>query len=108
METQLQLTQTTAHHVHCLFGQAMNFECNGCLVYHPSQINRECLMLCGEDRIRFCLDQALLLTDWGQVKDDFEKLCPQVVSRGKEWFQMLWSDDSWYEQLVSTLLTQVA
>ena len=104
MEAQMQLVRLAARHVHYFLDHAMNFECNGCSVDHPSQLQHECLMLDGEDRIRFCLDQALLLVDWGQVKHEFEKSCPRVCSHGKEWFQTLWADVSWYDQLVSALL----
>ena len=106
MEAQLQLVKTTASHVRCFIDQAMNFECNGCLVDHPSQINHECLMLSGEDRIRFCLDRALLLVDWEKVKTDFHHSYPQTSFHDQEWFQTLWSDNSWFEQLVSAVLHQ--
>ena len=106
MEAQLQLVKTTASHVRCFIDQAMNFECNGCLADHPSQINHECLMLSGEDRIRFCLDRALLLVDWEKVKTDFHHSCPQTSFHDQEWFQTLWTDNSWFEQLVSALLLQ--
>ena len=106
MEAQLQLVKTTASHVRCFIDQAMNFECNGCLVDHPSQINHECLMLSGEDRIRFCLDRALLLVDWEKVKTDFHHSYPQTSFHDQEWFQTLWSDNSWFERLVSAVLHQ--
>ena len=106
MEIQVQLVKTTARHVHCFLAQAMNLECNGCLVDHPTQSNHECLMLSGEDYIRFCLDQALLLVDWAKVKTDFEQSCTPVTFHNKEWFQTLWAEECWYDQLVSALLTQ--
>ena len=71
MECQLQLAQTTARHVHRLLDQAIEFKCDGCSVDHPSQLKHECLMLSGEAHIRFCLDQALLLVDWGKVENRF-------------------------------------
>ena len=68
MECQLQLVQTTACHLRSFLERAMKLQCNGYLVNHPSQLQHECLILSGEDRIRFCLDQALLLVNWGQGK----------------------------------------
>ena len=106
MEAQLQLVKTTARHVRCFLDQAMDSECNGCLVNHPSQLQHECLMLDGEDHIRFCLDRALLLVDWENVKNDFVQSYPQSNFRDKNWFQTLWADDIWYDQLVSALLAQ--
>ena len=58
MEIQLQLVKTTARLVHCFLAQAMNFECNGCLVEHPTQLKHECFMLSGEYHVKFCLDLA--------------------------------------------------
>ena len=106
MECQLQLVQTTARHVCSFLEQAMKLQCNGCLVNHPSQLQHECLMLSGEDRVRFCLEQALLLVNWGQVKTDFDQKWAHTRFRDKVWYQTLWTDDSWYEQLLSALLTQ--
>ena len=63
-------------------------------------------MLDGEDRIRFCLDQALLLVDWERVKTDFDRSWSHIRFLDKVWYQTLWTDDSWYEQLVSALVVQ--
>ena len=63
-------------------------------------------MLDGEDHIKFCLDRALLLVDWENVKHDFVQSYPQSNFRDKNWFQTLWADDIWYDQLVSALLAQ--
>ena len=104
MECQLQLVQTTARHVRCFLDQAMEFECNGCSVDHPSQLQHECLMLSGEDRIRFCLDQALVLVDWEKVKTDFDQSWAHTRFHDKVWYQILWTNDGWYEQLVSASL----
>ena len=104
MECQLQLVQTTARYVRCFLDEAMEFECNGCSVDHPSQLQHECIMLGGEDRIRFCLDQALLLVDWKRVKTDFDQSWSYTRFHDKVWYQTLWPNDGWYEQLVSALL----
>ena len=104
MECQLQLAQTTARHVHCFLDEAIEFECNGCSVEHPSQLQHECLMLSGEAHIRFCLDQALLLVDWERVKTDFDQSWSHTRFHDKVWYQTLWPNDGWYEQLVSALL----
>ena len=106
MECQLQLAQTTARHVHRLLDQAIEFKCDGCSVDHPSQLQHECLMLSGEAHIRFCVDQALLLVDWGKVKTDFDRSWSHIRFHDKVRYQTLWTDDSWYERLVSVLLAQ--
>ena len=98
MECQLQLAQTTARHVHRFLDQAMEFKCNGCSVDHPSQPQHECLMLSGEARIRFCLDQALLLEDWGKVENRFWSVMVShsfswqgVVSNSVDWWWLVWT-----------------
>ena len=104
MECQLQLVQTAARHVRCFLDETMEFECNGCSVDHPSQLQHECIMLGGEDRIRFCLDQALLLVDWERVKTDFDQSWSHTRFHDKVWYQTLSTNDGWYEHLVSALL----
>ena len=112
MEIQLQFVQVTARVVRGILNDAMVKECNGCLVNHPSQIHHECLMLSGEDCIRFCLDRAILLVDWVKVKEEFWSHITLDVMEwpsrfwNDEWFQNLWSDGDWWEQLVSALVAQ--
>ena len=106
MECQLQLVQTTACHLRSFLERAMKLQCNGYLVNHPSQLQHECLILSGEDRIRFCLDQALLLVNWGQGKKDFDQKWTHTRFYDKVWHQTLWTYGSWYEQLLSAVLTQ--
>ena len=103
METQLQLVQAMPRIVRGILNDAMVKECNGSLVNHPSQIHHECLMLSGEDRIRFSLARALLLVDWLGVKQEFWNhitLDPMDwPSRfwDDQWVRNLWSDEGWQE-----------
>ena len=106
MEAQVQLIKLTAQHVSHYLEEAMLNECNGCVISHGSQLQHACLMLSGEDRIRFCLDRALLLVDWEKLTKAFVQSYPQFNFHDKEWFQTLWADVTWYNQLVSALLTQ--
>ena len=71
MEAQVQLIKLTAGHVSHYLEEAMLNECNGCMISHGSQLQHSCLMLSGEDRIRFCLDRALLLVDWEKFTKAF-------------------------------------
>ena len=112
MEAQLQLVQATARLVRRVLHAAMAVECYGCMVNHPSQMQHHCLFLSGEARIRYCLDRALLLADWESVKEEFwsritldPSNCPTCF-HDVEWFQNLWSDEDWWEQLLSALLAQ--
>ena len=113
MELQLKLVETAAHHVHHCLGEAMKVECNGCLVDHPSQIKHECVMLEGEEFIRFCLNKALALVDWDEVKSSFwQRLdihhmvkCPPCYDKSL-FFKKLWQDEYWKNQLVSALLAK--
>ena len=106
MEAQVQLIKLTARHVSHYLEEAMLNECNGCVISHGSQLQHSCLMLSGEDRIRFCLDRALLLVDWEKLTKAFVQSYPQFNFHDKEWFQTLWADVTWYNQLVSALLAQ--
>ena len=112
MEAQLQLVQATARLVRHVLHAAMAVECCGYVVNHPSQVQHHCLFLSGEACIRYCLDQALLLADWESVKEEFwsritldPSYCPTSF-HDVEWFQNLWSDEDWWEQLMSALLAQ--
>ena len=112
MEIQLKLVEATARHARYVLGEAVDMECNGCLVDHPSQLQHECVMLSGEDRIRFCLDRALLLLDWIEVKQEFwnnvtlDPSCCHECFHDVEWYKTLWNDEDWWEQLVSALMAQ--
>ena len=112
MEFQLQLVLAMARVVRTVLNEAMVKECNGCMVNHASQIHHECIMLSGEDRIRFCLDRAILLVDWEKVKEGFWSQITLDVMEwpshfwDDEWFQNLWNDEDWWEQLVSALVAQ--
>ena len=112
MEFQLQLVLAMARVVRTVLNEAMVKECNGCMVNHASQIHHECLMLSGEDRIRFCLDRAILLVDWEKVKEGFWNQITLDVMEwpscfwDDEWIQNLWNDEDWREQLVSALVAQ--
>ena len=95
-----------------VLNEAMAVECYGCMVNHPSQMQHHCLFLSGEVRIRYCLDRALLLADWESVKEEFwshitldPSYCPTSF-HDMEWFQILWSDEDWWEQLLLSLLAQ--
>ena len=104
MEVQLQLVKATARHVRYFLGQAVDVQCNGCRVNHGSQLQHECVMLSGEDRIRFGLHQDLVLVDWDKVKEDFDHSCSSISSYDSHWIKNLWNDQMWYEQLVSSLV----
>ena len=112
MEIQLQLVQAMARVVRGILNEAMAIECNGCVVSHPSQIQHECLMLSGEARIRYCLGRAILLLNWVKVKEEFWNHITLDVMDWPScfwddaWFQNLWSDEDWWEQLVSALVVQ--
>ena len=51
-------------------------KCNCCIISYGSQLQHSCLMLSGEERIRF-LDRALLLADWEKLKKAFVQSYPQ-------------------------------
>ena len=102
----MQLIKLTAQHVSHYLEEAMLNECNGCILSHGSQLQHSCLMLNGEDRIKFCLDRALLLAYWEKLKKVFVQSYLQFNFYDKEWFQTLWADAIWYDQLVSALLAQ--
>ena len=112
-QMQVQLVRAMVLAVRDVVNEAMTMECSGCFVNHPSQIEHQCLMLGGEERLRFCLDRALLMLDWIKVKEEFWKQQTQDVFEWPsrfwdvEWFQHFWSDESWWEQLLNGLLSQL-
>ena len=74
MEIQLQLVKATARRVKRLLDRAMQKECYGCEVSHPSQIQHQCVMIEDpEERIRFCLDRALRMVNWKKVQTDLSR-----------------------------------
>ena len=105
MEAQKQLVMVTARYVSLHLQNAMLIECNGCLVHHASQIEHECVMLTGEERIRFCLDKALTLVDWEKVKNDFVQISSAPYFPDKNCIQHLWTNASWLKQLMFVLLS---
>ena len=113
MELQIKLVEATAHHVYNRLQEAMRTECVGCLISHGSQKQHMCLMMEGEEYVRYCLDKALTLVDWHQVKSTFWKSlnvhlmlqCHPCYDKTL-FFQKLWQDKYWKNQLVSVLVNK--
>ena len=59
MEIQLQLFGAVARQLQPYLDHALRAQCNGCLVDHPSQYQHKCIMLEGEDGIRYGLELVL-------------------------------------------------
>ena len=111
MEIQLQLVSAVARQLQPYLDHALRAQCNGCLVDHPSQYQHECIMLEGEDGIRYGLELALTLIDWNAVKHDFWQHVSinHMINLPKcyndvNWLQKLYQYDSCKELLVSALL----
>ena len=111
MEIHLQLVKTVARQVRKCLDETVKAQCSGCLVNHPSQHQHECIMLEGEDKIRFGLEFALTLVDWVRVRQDFwhhlsikHMLKLPNCYNDVNWLQNLWEDETWKEFLMSALL----
>ena len=99
MEIKVQLVSATAREVESWLNPAMHELCNGCYFDHPSQIQHECLMLEGEERIRFCIYKALDMLDWKKVSQDWwqhlsvahQIACPRHCG-DIDWLRHVWRD----------------